>query len=148
MNINTLRKILVTLGQILSYAVRHNYIDHNPLRDAERPRGQGKEGEHEQDKVRILNPAEVKTLLSKVEGQKYRTMFMLAVFGGPREGELLGFKWGDMDWEDNQIHVQRTYTKGRFFTTKTKSSNRKVDLGPMLLTELKKWKRGHKNAYR
>ena len=32
MNINTLRKILVTLGQILSYAVRHRYIDHNPLK--------------------------------------------------------------------------------------------------------------------
>ena len=37
MNINTLRKILVSLGQILGYAVRHRYIDHNPLRDAERP---------------------------------------------------------------------------------------------------------------
>ena len=33
MNIKTLRKILVTLGQIFSYAVRHRYIDYNPLRD-------------------------------------------------------------------------------------------------------------------
>ena len=41
MNIGTLRKILVTLGQILNYAVRHKYIDHNPLREAERPRGSG-----------------------------------------------------------------------------------------------------------
>ena len=40
MNIGTLRKILVSLGQILSYAVRHKYIDHNPLREAERPREQ------------------------------------------------------------------------------------------------------------
>ena len=37
-NTVTLRKILGTLGQILSYAVRHKYLDHNPLRDAERPR--------------------------------------------------------------------------------------------------------------
>ncbi len=33
MNISTLRKILVTLNQILRYAVRHRYIDHNPLSD-------------------------------------------------------------------------------------------------------------------
>ena len=37
MNLGTLRKILVTLGQILSYAVRHKYLDPNPLREAERP---------------------------------------------------------------------------------------------------------------
>ena len=35
MNIGTLRRILVTLGQILSYAVRHRYIDHNPLKEVE-----------------------------------------------------------------------------------------------------------------
>ena len=34
-----LRKILVTLGQIMRYAVRHRYISHNPFTDAERPRG-------------------------------------------------------------------------------------------------------------
>jgi hypothetical protein len=37
MNILTIRKILVTLGQIFAYAVRHRYIEYNPLRDAERP---------------------------------------------------------------------------------------------------------------
>jgi integrase len=140
MNINTLRKILVTLGQILSYAVRHKYLDQNPLRDAERPRSQGEEGEHGQDKITVLTPSQVKNFLGKVEGQKYQAMFKLAVFGGPREGELLGFKWSDMDWENNQIHVQRTYTKGKFFATKTKTSNRKIDLGPAVMTELKKWK--------
>jgi len=41
MHILTLRKILVTLNQIMAYAVRHKYIDHNPVRDAERPRGNG-----------------------------------------------------------------------------------------------------------
>ncbi|MCP4368682.1 MAG: hypothetical protein GY797_11310 [Deltaproteobacteria bacterium] len=43
MNISTLRKIIVTFNQVMAYAVRHRYIDHNPLADAERPRGQGKD---------------------------------------------------------------------------------------------------------
>jgi integrase len=140
MNINTLRKILVTLGQILNYAVRHRYIDHNPLRDAERPKSQGREGEQGQDKITILTPSQVKAFLDKTKGQKYRTMFMLAVFGGFRQGELLGLKLSDVDWANSQIHVQRTYTKGRFFTTKTRTSNRNVDIGPTVMTELKKWK--------
>jgi len=162
MNINTLRKILVTLGQILSYAVRHKYIDHNPLRDAERPRSQGNKLDC-QETTRVLSPEQIKdllnnakivikerakkdgpkkreSLLNKVKERKYRTLFTLAIFSGARQGELLGLKWSDIDWDNSQIHVQRTFNNGRFFPTKTKNSNRRIDLGPTIMTKLKKWK--------
>ena len=139
MNISTLRKILVTLNQIMTYAVRHNYIDHNPVRDAERPRDRGGEGEGE-EKIKILTPSEISAFLAKVEDQKYHVMFMAAIFSGARQGELLGLKWNDVDWEKSQIHIQRTFNKGRFFTPKTKSSKRKIDLGPRMMEELRKWK--------
>lgn len=140
MNINTLRKVLVTLGQILSYAVRHRYVEHNPLRDVESPRSTGNEGELDQDKISILTPPQIKAFLDNVKDQKYRTMFMLAIFTGLRQGELLGLKWADVDWQNKQIHVQRTFNNARFFFTKTKTSNRRVDLGPKVLAELRKWK--------
>jgi integrase len=138
MNLGTLRKILVTLGQILSYGVRHKYLDHNPLKEAERPRGQGKEKQDEA--IRILSPAQLNAFLGHVNSQEYRTLFMLAVFTGARQGELLGLKWGDIDWTVCQINIQRTFNKRRFFATKTKTSNRKIDLGPTVIAELKKWK--------
>jgi integrase len=75
-----------------------------------------------------------------VDSQKYRTIFMLAVFTGARQGELLGLKWEDVDWTACQINIKRTFNKGRFFATKTKTSNRKIDLGPTVIAELKKWK--------
>lgn len=140
MKIASLRKILVSLGQIFKYAVRHKYLDHNPFTDAERPRDRGIEGEHSQDKINILTPEQAATFLEQVTSQKYRVLFMLAVFAGARQGELLGLKWGDIDWQNCQIHIQRTFTKGRFFATKTKGSNRKIDLGPVSMTELKKWR--------
>jgi len=148
MKLGTLRKILVSLGQIFSYAVRHKYLDHNPLREAERPRERGQEGEHFQDKITILTPAQAAAFLAQVTTPKYRTLFMLAIFAGARQGELLGLKWPDVDWRQDQIHVQRTFTKGRFFATKTRGSNRKIDLGPATLTELKKWRLAcPQNAY-
>ena len=64
---------------------------------------------------------------------------MMAIFTGARQGELLGLKWVDVNWQASQIHIQRTFNNGRFFSTKTKASNRRVDLGPTMLTELKKW---------
>ncbi len=149
MTLGTLRKILVTLGQILSYGVRHKYLDHNPLREAERPRGQDKENTfHQEESVRILTPSQLQAFLGQVESQKYRTLFMLAIFTGARQGELLGLKWGDVDWANCQINIQRTFNKGRFFSPKTKTSNRKVDLGPTVITELKKWRLAcHQNDF-
>lgn len=138
MKLGTLRKILVSLGQIFNYGVRHRYMDYNPLREAERPREVGQEAE--QNKISILTPEQVAAFLGKVTEQKYRTLFMLAIFTGARQGELLGLKWSDVIWEKNQIHVQRSFNKGRFFATKTKGSNRKIDIGPATMTELKKWR--------
>jgi len=141
MNIGTLRKVLVTLGQILNYAVRHKYIDHNPLREAERPGNHMQRNEtQDQEHTKVLNPVQINAFLDQVKDQKYRMLFMLAIFTGARQGELLGFKWSDVNWKNRQIHIQRTFNKGRFFATKTKTSNRKIDLGPTVLTELKKWK--------
>lgn len=138
MNINTLRKLIVLVNQIMAYAVRHRYADHNPVTDAERPRDQGQEPDH--DKISVLKPDEIQRLLEKTEGQKYQLLFRMATFTGMRQGELLGLKWSDIDWSNKQVHVQRTYTKGHFFDTKTRTSNRRIDLGPTLLLELKKWK--------
>jgi integrase len=143
MNIGTLRKILVTLGQILSYAVRHKYIDYNPLREAERPRPQAKVQEDEDDSqadMRILTPLQINALVDKVKDLKYRVLFMLAVFSGARQGELLALRWSDVDWRHSQIHIQRTFNNGRLFTPKTKTSKRKIDLGPSIMKELKRWR--------
>jgi integrase len=138
MNILTLRKILVTLGQIMRYAVRHRYISHNPFTDAERPRGS--QGETDKQLIGVLTPEEINSLLEATESHKYRTLFRLAIMSGARQGEVLGLKWSDVDWENNQIHIQRTYNNQAWYKTKTKTSNRKIDLGPSMMAELKKWK--------
>jgi integrase len=136
MNINTLRKILVTFGQILSYSVRHRYIDSNPLKEAERP----KDTREEEKEMKILTPEEIRAFLDNVKDPKYKTLFLLAIMSGAREGELLGLKWSDVDFEKKQVHIQRTFNKGRWFPTKTKSSKRKIDLSPSIISELRKWK--------
>jgi integrase len=64
----------------------------------------------------------------------------VAIQTGARQGEILGLKWSDFDWESKQVHIQRSFSKGEMFTTKTKGSIRKIDLGPSLIRELKKWK--------
>ncbi len=137
MHLNTLRKVIVALNQIMVYAVRHGYSSYNPVRDAERPKDQGK---IKKKKIRILTPPEIKAMLEATEDQKHYTLFMLTIFSGARQGELLGLKWADVDWVNSQIHIQRTFNNQKWYTVKTVSSNRRIDLGPAMIAQLKKWK--------
>jgi integrase len=135
MNLTTLRKIIVTFNQVMSYAVRHRYIDYNPVRDAERPRDRGEE---EKPKIKILSSFEINSLLESTDDPEYKTLFMLAI-SGARQGELLGLKWTDVDWFNNQIHIKRTFNKGTWYKPKSEASKRKVDLGPSMMAELRMW---------
>jgi integrase len=137
MNILSLRKILVSLGQIFAYAVRHRYIDFNPVKEAEKPKGQGN---IKKEVIKILSPEEINKLIDATEDKKYRVIFKLAIMSGARQGEILGLKWSDIDWHNSQIHIQRTYNCQAWYDTKTETSNRKIDIGPSMMAELKRWK--------
>jgi integrase len=132
-----LRKLIVTFNQVMKYAVRHRYINFNPVREAERPKSQGKD---RPEQVKILNSAEIQTLLDAEKRQKYRTLYMLAIMSGARQGELLGLKWSEINWKNRQIRIRRTFNCGRWYQPKSKASIRKIDLGPKMMSELKKWK--------
>jgi integrase len=138
MSISTIRKIIVSLNQIMAYSVRHKLIDSNPVRDAERPRKtiEDKTG----GKIAILTPEQIRALLDATPDQKYKTLFLTAIMTGARQGETLGLKWSDVDFEKKQIHIRRTFNGGRFFSPKTKESVRAIDLAPMALKALAEWK--------
>jgi integrase len=85
----------------------------------------------------VLNPPQIQAYLENTPSQKYRTLFLLAITSGARQGELLGLKWSDLDMMNSQIHIQRTCQKGQFFITKTRTSNRHVDIGPTTMKALK-----------
>ena len=115
-----LRKILVTLNQVMKYAVRNRLIDYNPFIEAERPKATGKVDESSE--ISILTPEQIRALLEAELSQKYKTLFLTAIMTGARQGELLGLKWSDINFTSKQIH--RTFNHGRFFEPKTKQAVR------------------------
>jgi integrase len=135
MSVPTLNKTLTTLGAIMQYAVRARFVDHNIVRDVDRPRRNADKPE-----ITVLKPEQIRVLLDATPSQKYQVLFMTAALTGLRQGELLGLKWGDIDWENNQTRVRRTYNYGRFQEPKSNTSRRKIDLAPALVHELKKWR--------
>jgi len=96
--------ILITLGAVLTYAVRMRYIDFNPCREIEKPKGQSTHSD--KDEIMILQPDAIRALFNAANSQKERVFYMTAVFTGMREEELLGLQWDDMDWRNYQIDVK------------------------------------------
>lgn len=137
MSLAILKKVIVTFNQVMKYAVRHGYITYNPVRDAERPKMKRKKQNAE---ISILNKPQINALLQIKTDPKHNMLFTLAVMTGMRQGELLGLKWSDVDWDNNQIHVQRTYNKNTWYDPKSETSDRFIDIGPETMSRLKKWK--------
>lgn len=133
-----IKKSLIMLNGIMKYSVRQRYIDYNPVQDVEKPKGHSRY--NESDEMDIFRPDEIRQLFDNTEGLKYKTLFMVAVMSGARQGEILGLKWADIDWYNSQLIIKRTFQHGRFYEPKSETSKRKIDIGPTVMTQLKKWK--------
>ncbi len=132
----TINKSVTTLGTILRYAVRHKFLDSNPVSNVEKLRVQSEEMVDEKE----FFTAEETHLLLKNQNAKHGPLILAAVMTGMREGELLGFQWGDIDWNTKQFCVRRNLQLGAFYEPKTKASRRRIDVDDELLLEMKKWK--------
>jgi len=69
-------------------------------------------------------------------------LFHLAVKTGMRQGELLGLKWGDLDWMTGALQVNRQVQRidGKsyiFVEPKTKTGRRTIQLGEASLQALR-----------
>jgi integrase len=120
---STRAKHLRVLGACLQAAVFYRYADSNPVRElppAQRPRPERKEAAY-------FENAELPHLFEQLVEEPYRTLCLVALKTGMRQGELLGLKWGDVDLEEAVIRVRRTYTGGAVGSPKNRE-RRDVDL--------------------
>jgi len=126
----THRKCLHTLKSVLKKGVEWGYISRNPAEFVSPHKKRKK-------KVKFLTPKEVEKLI-KATDERYQPLIVTAYLTGMRVSELFGLKWKDMDWQNSKIHVRRTYQEGRFFETKSPSSNRTIIIPQKVLDTLKK----------
>lgn len=129
--INTLN----LLGSTFDLAIRRGWAVTNPVHGVDRPRG----GAIDPD-IRYLTMEEVEAVLRAVPdddlGRIERPLYLTAVMTGMRRGELLGLRWGDIDWEAKRIRVRRNYVRGEFGPPKSRRSSRSVPLTDRLAGEL------------
>ncbi len=73
--------------------------------------------------------------------EPFRTMCVVAMCLGLRASELVGLQWGDFDWKNRYVTIQRGVVIGRVDEVKTRYSNKAIPLDPVLASMLLAYRR-------
>ena len=102
----TTEGVHATLCSILSDAVEGGFLSHNPAWRTYRYAGRKCE-------KKIADEETAQKIIAALEGEsiKYETYFKLIIATGMRRGECCGLQWGDINWHERSIHIQRNVVK-------------------------------------
>ena len=89
---------------------------------------------------RTLTIKEFRSLLERLE-EPIRTMCIVAACLGLRASEVAGLQWGDFDWGNCLVHIQRGFVIGYVDEVKTTNSNRSLPVHRALATRLLEYKK-------
>jgi len=98
---------------------------------------------HRQSKVEVvpLSVEEAKTFLEAIKGDPLETVFHVALSLGLREGEILGLRWQDVDFDSQVLRVsatlQRIEKKFELVEPKTERSKRTLPIPVNLLSSMR-----------
>jgi integrase len=117
----SVRYIRGTLRTALSEAVKWELISRNSAALVRGPRV-------ERFDIRPFTPEEARVFLSAMKGDRLEALYSMALMMGLRQGEVLGLRWEDIDFETANLRVskqlQRVDAKLQLVAPKTARSRR------------------------
>lgn len=134
---STVTHIKNAVSGVLNHAVDDEVITVNPSHSV----GKIFRKNSRRIKINPLNKDELAFLLATLK-QGYPQLypfFLTSARTGMRLGEVLALQWGDIDFDDRFITVQRGFSRGKIETPKN-DLNRKVDMSLQLAETLKDFK--------
>ncbi len=123
------------LHRAFTMAVRWGLLARNPCDGLTPPRP-------ERTQMRVLTREQVATLLEATSRHPQHALYVLAVTTGMRQGELLGLRWADVDFEAGRLFVRQCLQRQRgkglvFIEPKTARSRRTIILSRYAVAALR-----------
>lgn len=105
----TLDRTVYIVGRMFKRAVKKGYLSSNPMKDEDFKKPVSK---IKPEKPKALSSEELQTVKKALEGNSviYPVIALMAITG-MRTQEALGLQWGDVDFQNGIIHIQRAITK-------------------------------------
>lgn len=103
----TVRHILADISQIWNMAAAHGLVEgESPVRRVKKPRQDNR-------RMRFLTQEEARVLLDALKARSVdlHDEALLSLLCGLRAGEIYALTWGDLDFENDIIHIRDTKSK-------------------------------------
>ncbi len=129
----TVKNVHGILHCALQQAIACDYISRNPADACKLPKVTKPE-------IKPLEPEEIARLLKEAEQDDYCNLFIVAMFTGMRQGELLGLAWECVDFKSGIITVKQQLQckDGNYFLETPKSGkNRTILPAPIVMDALR-----------
>lgn len=137
----TIKNIHGVLHKALSKAEELRYIPFNPSSACTLPRMERKE-------IKPLEGSEISDLLGALEMERFQNLFLVALFTGMREGEILGLSWDCVDFDRGIITVSKQLqkeTNGGYYLISPKSGKKRTIVpAPFVMQVLQKERKKQK----
>ena len=104
-----------------------------------------KDGSKRKKEPKALSADEFRRLVEHIP-EPFRTMCIVAMSLGLRVSELLGLKWGAIDWEGSRIAIRQSYVYGQAGDVKTPGSQRWMPLDHSLADILRQHQQRSRSA--
>ncbi|UHD44934.1 site-specific integrase [Aureimonas altamirensis] len=138
------RKVITSLGSLLSDAQERGLVGRNVVREKSRTRAKGKDKRLERRQkgklkigVDIPSRDEIRAIIAKLE-DRWRPVLLTAIFCGLRASEIRGLRWMDVDVDRREIHVrQRADRFNDIGRPKSEAGERTVPVPPMVANALR-----------
>jgi len=134
----TTRLIHAVLHRALNHALKLCLVVRNVSDAATLPKVPRKE-------MKTLDDYQVRQLFQAAEGTSMQVLVWIAVTTGLRQGEILGLKWSDLNWQTRSLQIQRQVQRRKgeglvFCEPKSESGRRMIRLGEKTIEILRDYK--------
>jgi integrase len=126
--IKTIRNHLNTMHSVFQLGLRRKWCQANPVKLAERLTVRTTE-----TRIKFLDQSELEQVLAvgypdNAFGGIEAPIYLTAAMTGLRQGELLGMRWRDVDFEARRVRVVSPYVRNEFGDPQFERSGRSVPL--------------------
>lgn len=133
----TVKNVHGVLHHALKQAVLNGYLRFNPADACILPR-------NERPELVPLDEAQIALFLKAIWGHRFEDIFIVTLFTGMREGEILGLTWDCVDFErgilsiNKQIHLHQEAGIDAYKLVSTKNGrSRSIAAAPSVSAQLK-----------
>lgn len=132
---STIKRAMDIIKSALEYAVIDGLIPKNVAKGATMPKKKDTK-----EALKVWNMEEMERFLKAAEGDRLYILYLLALKTGCRQGELLGLRWKDINFNTAEITISQVLShdaKEFYEGAKTEAGNRRISIDNKTIMKLK-----------